>query len=151
MVLLLPTPSISSLTTALPASLGSCRHRPLGWGSQHAPDDGPRAGKQVDASGLARWGRSQCPVAASHRARGARTKPLPVPGREGGRDGGREGRRQREALGVPAQWLGAGCSQPPGRHKGAQVTNWSRGAKQLKSYSAEAARSCGPALGPAHA
>ena len=71
-------------------------------------------------------------AAASHRALDARSKPLPARRREGWGQG--------EAPRVPAQGPAAGCSQPPGRHKGAQVINWSKGAKLLKRYSAKPAR-----------
>lgn len=63
-------------------------------------------------------------------------------------EGGR-GRLPGSLPGGPA----AGCSQPPGRHKGAQVINWSKGDKLLKRYSAKpcsGAAACTPPA-PAHA
>lgn len=50
--------------------------------------------------------------------------------------GGRAGGRGRLPESLPRA-LAAGCSQPPCRHKGAQVINWSKGAKLLKRYSAK--------------
>lgn len=73
--------------------------------------------------------------------------------REGGRDGERDGGREGGLPGSPPRGRSPGCSRLPGRHKGAQVINWSEGAKLLKRYSAKpcwGAAACTPPA-PAHA
>lgn len=66
---------------------------------------------------------------------------------------GREGWREGGLPGSSSRGRASGCSQLPGRHKGAQVINWSEGAKPLKRYSAKpcwGAAACTPPA-PAHA